>query len=536
MRMIPNAIPRQAKSGAEAKLFEVLSNMEGWYEWICLHSLRLDEHSYQACGEIDFLFLGPEGIFACEVKGGRVSFNGKVWTMKNRFGHDHNEHRGPFKQSEDAHFSLKADLLKIPSLHNLIPRVRFGWFVSFPEIEFDVDSVEWSKEIISDIRSCSSPTLLSFKLKHVLDYYRSKFPNKALLSKADIEDLLLHMRPKFDRVPKLGDVAIHLLGESFALTQEQYLFLDAVFTNPRIICNGGAGTGKSFIALEAARRMCALDKSVVFTTKSETLLAYLRNQPDVEGIAFMPWKDVLTLSPVDYLVIDEAQDVMDDQAPRIIDSVVKGGGANGSWLICMDRNSQANLIGTYSKSAMEEIENFNAISVNIPVNCRNTLLILNQTKWATSADMGIRGIGDGPAVTWQPVKDVKSEAALLESYLKKLLMEERLEPKQITILVLNEKHNALNFVSDQLRSRVKEITPSLVQNWNDRPITWSSIPTFKGLENIAICVVGARELSDLRSPINSLYVAMSRAQAFLWIATTQELGELVKRSSGEHFE
>ena len=250
----------------------------------------------------------------------------------------------------------------------------------------------------------------------------------------------------------------------------------------------------------------------------------------------MPWKDLLTLSPVDYLVIDEAQDVMDDQAPRIIDSVVKGGGANGSWLICMDRNSQANLIGTYSKSAMEEIENFNAISVNIPVNCRNTLLILNQTKWATSADMGIRGIGDGPAVTWQPVKDVKSEAALLESYLKKLLMEERLEPKQITILVLNEKHNALNFVSDQLRSRVKEITPSLVQNWNDRPITWSSIPTFKGLENIAICVVGARELSDLRSPINSLYVAMSRAQAFLWIATTQELGELVKRSSGEHFE
>ena len=102
--------------------------------------------------------------------------------------------------------------------------------------------------------------------------------------------------------------------------------------------------------------------------------------------------------------------------------------------------------------------------------------------------------------------------------------------------MLNEKHNALNFVSDQLRSRVKEITPSLVQNWNDRPITWSSIPTFKGLENIAICVVGARELSDLRSPINSLYVAMSRAQAFLWIATTQELGELVKRSSGEHFE
>lgn len=530
--MIPNAIPRQAKSGAEAKLFEVLSNMEGWDEWICLHSLRLDEHSYQACGEIDFLLLGPDGIFACEVKGGRVSFNGKIWTMKNRYGHNHNEHRGPFKQSEDAHFSLKADLLKIPLLHNLIPKVRFGWCVSFPEIEFDVESVEWSKEIILDIRSCSSPTLLSFKLRQMLDYYRDKFPKKTTLTKEDIDDLLVHMRPKFDRLPKLGDVAVHLLVESFALTQEQYLFLDAVFTNPRIICNGGAGTGKSFIALEAARRMYALGKSVVLTTKSETLLAYLKNQPGVDGISFILWKDILTIFPVDYLVIDEAQDVMDDDAPKILDSVVKGGGTNGSWLICMDANSQSNLIGTYSKVALKQIESFNSILVNIPVNCRNTLLILNQTKWATGADMGIRGIGDGPTVTWQPVDDVKSEARYLEAYLSKLLMEERLEPKQITLLVFNEKHNPLHYVSEQLRSRIAEVTPTLVENWKDRPITLSSVPTFKGLENVAICIIGARDLYDLRSPINSLYVAMSRAQAFLWIATTHELGEIVKRSSG----
>jgi hypothetical protein len=146
--------------------------------------------------------------------------------------------------------------------------------------------------------------------------------------------------------------------------------------------------------------------------------------------------------------------------------------------------------------------------------------------------MGIRGIGDGPSVTWQSVNDIKSEAALLESHLKKLLMEERLEPKQITVLVLNSRHNPLDHISDALRNRIKEINPKLVANWNERPITWSDVPTFKGLENIAICVVGGRELSELRSPINSLYVAMSRAQAFLWIATTEELGDLVRTRSG----
>jgi superfamily I DNA and RNA helicase len=177
------------------------------------------------------------------------------------------------------------------------------------------------------------------------------------------------------------------------------------------------------------------------------------------------------------------------------------------------------------------MENFKTTSVDIPVNCRNTLLILNQTKWATGADMGIRGIGDGPSVTWQSVTDIKAEAALLESHLKKLLMEERLEPKQITILVLNSRHNPLDHVSDSLRNRIKEISPKLVENWNERTITWSDVPTFKGLENIAICVVGGRELNKLRSPLNFLYVAMSRAQAFLWIATTKELGELVRTRS-----
>ncbi len=530
--MIPNAIPRQSKSGAEAKLFEIISNLEGWDDWYCLHSLRLDEHSYQACGEIDFLFLGPDGFFAGEVKGGRVSFDGKIWTMKDRYGHEHNEHRGPFKQSEDAHFSLKVDLLKIPSLHHLIQRSRFGWFVAFPEIEFDVDSVEWSRELIFDIRSCSSPSLFSFKFRQMIDYYKNKFPKKSQLTQDEIQQILTHVRPRFDRVQKLGDIAMHLLDESVSLTQEQYLFLDSVFENPRIICNGGAGTGKSFVALEAARRMQALGKSVIFTAKSSILLSYLSNQPNVEEIRFIPWEDIPNTSPVDYLVIDEAQDVLDENSLATINSIVEGGVEGGNWLICMDKNTQHNLIGSFDDSVLRLLEQYRTVSMSIPVNCRNTLVILDQTKWATKADLGIRGIGDGPAVTWQAVNDIKSESSLLEAHLKKLLMNERLEPKQITILVMNQEHNPIDHISSLLMGKINVVTPQIAENWYERSMTWSDVASFKGLENAAICIVGARDLHKLRSPINTLYVAMSRAQAFLWIATTAELGELIHSHSG----
>jgi hypothetical protein len=170
--------------------------------------------------------------------------------------------------------------------------------------------------------------------------------------------------------------------------------------------------------------------------------------------------------------------------------------------------------------------------MSIPVNCRNTLVILDQTKWATKADLGIRGIGDGPAVTWQAVNDIKSESSLLEAHLKKLLMNERLEPKQITILVMNQEHNPIDHISSLLMGKINVVTPQIAENWYERSMTWSDVASFKGLENAAICIVGARDLHKLRSPINTLYVAMSRAQAFLWIATTAELGELIHSHSG----
>ena len=69
-------------------------------------------------------------------------------------------------------------------------------------------------------------------------------------------------------------------------------------------------------------------------------------------------------------------------------------------------------------------------------------------------------------------------------------------------------------------------------NWAGRPLLVCKISDFKGLENTAICIIGARSLSQLSSPLNSLYVAMTRATSHLWIATTPELGALVESVRG----
>ena len=143
MRMIPSAPTSDTKSAAEKRIFEKLKLLPGFDDWICLHSLRLSKSDYSTCGEIDFLLIGPAGVFICEVKGGGVSYDGKSWTHQNRYGQVNSNDRGPMKQAEQAMFSLKGNLDGSP-VSSLTRGLLFGWFVIFSDIDFDIRSEEWN--------------------------------------------------------------------------------------------------------------------------------------------------------------------------------------------------------------------------------------------------------------------------------------------------------------------------------------------------------------------------------------------------------
>ncbi len=99
------------------------------------------------------------------------------------------------------------------------------------------------------------------------------------------------------------------------LTDEQYERLDAFEGTPRILCMGGAGTGKTFIAAEMARRHAAAGDRVLMTCASPVLAAYLRARLSSFGIDVMPLEQALGElpqgEPYDVLLLDEAQDVLD---------------------------------------------------------------------------------------------------------------------------------------------------------------------------------------------------------------------------------
>jgi len=533
MKFSPASLPPTTKSSAEKTMFETLQCMAGWDDWTCFHSLRLDKHSYQTCGEIDFLLLGPGGLLGIEVKGGRVTFVDGVWSHTNRYGRTTRDQRGPYRQIEDAMYSLFGDLEQRSSVRDFIKFTSRGWVVAFPDIKFDVSSVEYDGVLTLDESVCAGAAPLADSLTTALGYWRAKKSRFRDLSVDEIAGLSRLIRPSFDKVPTIKSQSLDHIAVSVALTERQYEILDAARINPRIVCLGGAGTGKSFIALEAARRERDTGQRVLFTSLNENLLSFLRHQPDLGNIDFQPWN--ATTGEYDIVILDEAQDCLDAETPRKLSALLGRSWDTGRWLICLDPNGQANVGGKLDSEALD-ILTAKSISLRLSLNCRNTGVILSQTKWATKADVGVTGTGHGPLVTWCSVTDANSEARALVHHLDHLIGDEGLRLGDITILDISDGRRTLDALPHQWKSKMRPLTPSLVKEWTNRPITVARVADFKGLENTAICVIGARELSNLTTPVNYLYVAMTRALSHLWVGTTEELGALIEDGSWGDFD
>ncbi len=524
MRMIPDT-PYRTDSSAERRTFDRLRgafNGPG-EDLTAYHSLNLTRHAYKRFGEIDFVLCGRDGLFVLEVKGGGVSCENGVWTYTNREGARTLNREGPFRQAESALHGLVGDLEDhLPSA--VVSSLTIGFGVIFPDCEWRVESAEWDPHTLCDARKFRD---LEGWLRRLFRYWRAKAAHPTFADPASLRAVRKYLRPNFETATPLYVLTDRAAEEAARLTEDQMDWVDTIAANRRVLCSGGAGTGKTFLAMELARRWAAAGRQVLLACKSPWLRRYLETRFAIPGLTIAVVDNVRTAAQragrerFDALIVDEGQDLFDLESLDLLDRYLLGGLSEGSWCIFHDTNNQAGLVGRTDSEAYRYLLELAPARVSLRTNCRNTLAILERVQEATGADMGVRGIGAGPKVRWHRARSPEESAQLLAEEIGSLLDDGGLSPGHVTVLSPHPFPESSAALLPEPMGRMLQILDeySLRSFPPSRP-SFAQIASFKGLENEAVIVIDLpepyREAEDLL-PLH--YVAMSRPRAVLSLIT-----------------
>ena len=556
-RMIPSVLSPEVKSNAERKIFEWFRDDPETEGWVVLHSLGIANHKTVLYGELDFFVIAPKlGVFALEVKGGRVRCEDGIWYFTNKYNQVNTKTRGPFAQANEGMFSLMDAVKKTYGQHNKLSNLLYGTGVMFPDIVFDVSGTEGEQWQVFDSRNGNSVSAYIRKLaKNTKKKWENKygfFPESKIPDSKDVKELTKMLRGNFDKVQTIGKQISYAEEALVNLTEEQFRCLDQLEDNPRCLIRGAAGTGKTLLAIEAVKRATVLGEKVALICYNNMLGSWLKKyfstlpeelQPEYVGTvhswmlqqvnrdkdsAIVPYGDLdhfyneelplLALDSIeklppnyDRIIVDETQDIIGTDSFEVLCNSIKGGIERGKWVLFGDFTRQAiygdvDILEYIEK--MDDITSF--IRFKLKVNCRNTRQIGDEIKYITGFDSAsyLWSKIEGMPVEYKIYLSKDDEKVILENLLKKLL-NEGVNAENITILSPYKRENSV--VSEISGIKIKDYSPNVQDS-----IVFSTIQAYKGLENVVVILVDV----DTFSHDKLMYVGLSRARSGLFILET----------------
>ena len=514
MTIIPSK-PYETNSKAEYRVFDKLREaFVNDPKYLAFHSLNLTKHKTKKFGEADFVLVCEYGVFVLEVKGGRIGAENGEWYTINRYNEQFRI-QDPFKQAEGALHAIK-DEIQGSHLFSYL-NLPIGYGVIFPNIEWKQQGSEWDLYTI-----CDSRKFKNFEgwLKNFFNYWSSKARNNKQLSIDDIKALKQYLRPNFELLEPLHVKLTNIEERVVKLTEDQYRYLDIVTANTKVLCSGGAGTGKTFLAAELAKRFASDEKNTLLVCKSNWLRRYLETRIQNEFVTVSTINSLKVdmrrsgIDSYDILIVDEGQDLFDFDDIELLDKVVDGGLENGEWYIFHDVNNQSGLFIDTKIEILELLESYNPAKIPLVTNCRNSEQILKKVQDTLALDMGTKGTGIGPKV--HELIDTKNNGSVLNQEIKDML-QGGISPSSITILSpFSYEESTVSLLPEKMKRNIVKLDDYSVRSLPIAEISFSEIKNFKGLENEVIIVIDLVKPNEIKGN-NKVehYVAMSRARGLL---------------------
>lgn len=571
-RMIPPFYVDNTPHG-ERRVFELLQNDPDTKDWVVLHSYGVSNHQSKRNAEIDMVVLVPMyGVLCLEIKGSKVSRREGVWDYGYKTSTE-----GPFRQASTAMHAIREI---VGHKDALCRKVLFWSGVLFTSQAFYEHSPEWHQwQFIDALELSRKPiskliiNMLECAHKHSASLKGSSYwydKEQSRPSGKNIQRLLQLMRGDFEAVTSFKEVLAHAESTIKNLTEEQYSVLDSLEDNHRILINGLAGTGKTVLAIEAARRASKKGASVIIVCFNRLLSEWISGELSkfskdadvaikavhIHGLMreivgkTLPVKDSKeywqkelpeqalyklwgseNAKKYDVLIVDEAQDILTDEYLDVLGELLAGGLAGGKWLIFGDFKNQDIYIGS-SECSKENITIQLAERApqhakhNLFVNCRNAEKIATTLALVCGLNPGYKKtIQDFEGADVEPIfwKEDKDQLFILNKLIDELVPNFGFNG----VVVLSTRRDEVSCASKLRENRKTALYPLRSIQGSDERVSYSTIHAFKGLEARAVIVTDITSLNDEQRAL--LYVAMSRSRIRLVLLMHESCREPYKR-------
>jgi hypothetical protein len=548
--MIPNTVASSAPP-SERRVFDLLKCIPHSEQWTVLHSLGLSNSYSGEYGEIDFVVIIPDnGIVCLEVKGGGVSCTNGIWSTVDQHGARHDYKRSPFVQVREGMWKLVHAIRRHFGENSAEAECAIGWAVVFPDITSPPPTTEFRRDEVIDrndlqgdwkARLMNTPSLLAAQR------------NRGKPSRSTFDRLLKFLRPDFERVGTISSELWNTEERIRSLTEEQYAVLDALAANRTCLVYGPAGTGKTLLAVEAAKRSASNGHPTLLTCFNRNLghwlsrsVGSIKQTSPASGNLHKILRDRILRSSIadeflrleaqaepkffseDYyelgalaiaeigerfstLLVDEVQDF----PMKGLKQVVK------EWTA--DHSAQIMLFGDFAHQAIYDASTrqrdhvtaaFPGIaSFALSLNCRNTRMIAKQIELVAGSYGG--RISDrqpeGHTVEYFYHSGDEEQIAHLEQ-VGMTLRRQGYKPEDIIIL------SPGRFETGPLAqlSRLANWPVNDFEKAGPHEIARSTIHAFKGLERSVVILADVNP-KDTAEADNLLYVGMSRARTRLFL-------------------
>ena len=519
--------------------------------------------------EVDFVVANQKkGILCIEAKNGSgIRYDGRCWRYSSGLPM---EHDGPYHQVATAKRGIisKIRCHANPEVQALYDKCKVMHAVFF----FKLSEVDFNDMVYHGLPAEADPkiTLLAEDLinptKKIADIFSIKLPHEKYMeeNKMSEEDFTLLLEsvlcPVFKLIPSPVAKNVAMIEQMNQLLYEQYKLLDFLEDQDTAVINGAAGTGKTMLAVEKAKRhsingervlflcynrmLCdklvevhkhsdskayrAKFKNVEFKTISQFVKEVTGNYKDLEG--FMEWlmdcAGDLELFGYKHVIIDEGQDFgLIDYTLGISNETAKNTcsiidlmqeivlDAGGTFYLFYDKYQMIQGGAGIEYCLPDCIQNSDC-RLSLHHNCRNTKEIA-RTSVTPLKDNKNRAIKPITSCSWfEPVKPkmhlIKDEEDA-ENVLKAILRSYIAEGIN-NIIILTPERIDYSWISDRLISVEEYGTTSYYYEYDGTKYVVTTCIKFKGLEADAIIMLDLHNKSFQGKKGLEFYVGTSRAK------------------------